>query len=241
MQLPFSPSPPSWRGLRWLRLPAWRVPGAFAEPEMESAWLHQTAMHRRWLDGHAFAFSALIHLLEFARAAAAGNDLFGETSSSSCVVVGRLLYCALLLLLLPALARRAPGWYVPRREAVIAVVRLGAACAAPLWVGPPAPPAGRSGGDCHRAQRADAFDAVITGGWLGRLPLLALPVRWPLQAAVSAASFAFVLPQGVTGAARARGWATALNAAVVFAFERSSRAHFAAARAAADAKAGKLD
>ena len=235
----------AWRGVRWPRLPAWlRMPGSFADAEVEAAWLHETATHRRLLDAHAYAFSALIHLLEFARAVAAGDEAGAGARHTLARGALQLLYCLLLLLLLPALARRAPGWYVPRREAVISAVRLGAAWAAPLWL--TAQPAqswvAHSDGACHpRSLRADAFAAVITGGWLGRLPLLALPVRWPLQAAVSLGSFALVLPRGVTGAVRVRSWATALNAAVVLAFERSSRAHFAAARAAAGAKAGKLE
>ena len=57
-----------------------------------------------------------------------------------------------------------------------------------------------------------------------------LPVRWPLQAAVSAASFLLVLPRGANAAVGPRSWATALNVAIVFAFERSSRTHFAANR-----------
>ena len=226
------------------------MPGSFADSSAEAAWLHQTAMHRRWLDAHAYAFSAVIHLLEFARATAVGADdgaaaddnhvsgVLGLTRRTRAAL--QLLYCAVLLVVLPVLARHVPGWYVPHREAITSAVRLGAAWASPLWVGPPAAPPAHAGGSCQRSQRADAFAAAITGGWLGRLPLLALPSRWPVQAAVSLVSFALVLPRGVTGAVRARGWATALNAAVVFAFERSSRAHFAAARAAADAKTRKL-
>jgi hypothetical protein len=207
-----------------------RMPGSFPDAAMETAWLQQTAMHRRWLDAHAFGFSALIHLFEVARSVATG-----EASPLGVMVVNervrfalQLLYCLLLLLALPALCRRAPAWYVPWREHVIIAVRLGAAYAAPLWVGPPAVALGRVAR--ARSSRAAAFGVLTAGGWLGRLPLLALPVRWPLQAAVSAASFLLVLPRGANAAVGPRSWATALNVAIVFAFERSSRTHFAANR-----------
>jgi hypothetical protein len=197
---------------------------------MEAAWVQQRGMHRRWLDAHAFAFSALIHLLEVARSVATGEaSPLGATVVQERVRFAlQLLYCVLLLLALPALCRRAPAWYVPWREHVIIAVRLGAAYAAPLWVGPP--PVALARVARARSSRAAAFGVLTAGGWLGRLPLLALPVRWPLQAAVSAASFLLVLPRGANAAVAPRSWATALNVAIVFAFERSSRSHFAANR-----------
>ncbi len=85
--------------------------------------------------------------------------------------------------------------------------------------------------------------AGYTGGWLSRFPLLFVTVRWPLHAAISAASFALTLSAGARGALTLRMLCVVADACVIAAFERSSRAHFAtrrattAARKAADAKA----
>jgi hypothetical protein len=90
---------------------------------------------------------------------------------------------------------------------------------------------------CH-ATRAPAAPppAGYTGGWLSRFPLLFVTVRWPLHAAISAASFTITLAAGARGALTLRMLCAVVDACVIAAFERSSRAHFAARRAAAAAR-----
>jgi hypothetical protein len=44
-----------------------RMPGAFAEPSLEAAWLADVAAHRCVHDATCYAFSATIHLVELVR------------------------------------------------------------------------------------------------------------------------------------------------------------------------------
>jgi hypothetical protein len=55
-------------------------------------------------------------------------------------------------------------------------------------------------------------------------------VRWPLHAAVSLTSFALTLSAGASGVLWLRVACVLADAAVIAAFERSSRAHFVARR-----------
>ncbi len=83
-----------------------------------------------------------------------------------------------------------------------------------------------------------SFVAAIRGGWLGRIPLLGLFVRWPLHAGLTGAAFALSSLAGARGALSLRVAFGALNVAILAAFEAASRAHFAAdADAAAQAAA----
>jgi hypothetical protein len=190
------------------------MPGAFPCARTEAAFLAATAAQRRHLDALTVGCSAVIHLAEAARTPACKRRRRAL----------QLAYCAALLLLALALltSARAARWHGRHREALVAAVRLGAAAAAPLWAST------QNGG------AASLFQAAATGGWMGRMPMLALCVRAPLHAALTGASFAMTLPGGAAGALRLRGTASLLNAVIVFAFERDSRAHFAADAAAAE-------
>jgi hypothetical protein len=101
-------------------------------------------------------------------------------------------------------------------------VRLGAAACAPLWVA---------------RSTAVPLRQALFGGWLGRIPLLGLFVRWPLQAAVTLLSFFMTMPTGVPGFLRC--CLGLLNVLVVLAFERTSRMHFLAAKTRAKTRVAK--
>jgi hypothetical protein len=128
--------------------------------------------------------------------------------------------CCGLLLLLPLAPPRARARYASFREANIAVVRLVAAAAATLW---------------SRSTDANPF----SGGWMGRLPLLSLAVRWPLHALLTALSFLISLPSGADALVGMRVAFALLNVAVIMFFERASREHFAAVRSRAKGMSGK--
>jgi hypothetical protein len=135
-------------------------------------------------------------------------------------------YCAVLLLGLPLAPRRVRVHYATHREAAaVTAARLCAAAAAPLW-------ATRAAGLPLRQ--------ALSGGWLGRLPLLALVVRWPLHAFITLLSFLLTLPTGAPGLFSLRLAMVLLNVLIIAAFERVSRSHFLAARAATKRKLFKL-
>ena len=108
------------------------------------------------------------------------------------------------------------------------MARIAAAAAAPVWL----------------RQGALTVAPGYSGGWLSRFPLLFLGVRTPLHTAISIASFSLTLSAGNTGRMVMRvGWAV-VDIAIFGWFERSSRAHFLAVRAAAKhakAKAAKAE
>ncbi len=127
----------------------------------------------------------------------------------------------MLLLGLPLAPRRARAHYATHREAAVAATRLCAAAAAPLWV-------------THAAGLP--LRQALSSGWLGRIPLLALVVRWPLHAFITLLSFLLTLPWSAAGFVSLRFAMALVNVLVIAAFERVSRSHFLAARAATKRK-----
>ena len=102
------------------------------------------------------------------------------------------------------------------REAVIVLVRLAAAAAAPVWM--------------RRGALAEA--PGYSGGWLSRFPLLFLAVRLPLHVAISIASFWLTLSAGNLGRLGTRvSWAL-IDVVIKAWFESVSRVHFAVTAAA---------
>ena len=127
----------------------------------------------------------------------------------------------MLLLLLPALIVRRKAWYLRHREAVLAVSRLAAAVAAPVWL------------------RLGVLTTApgYSGGWLSRFPLLFLTVRLPLHVVISVLSFSLTLSAGSTGRMFMRVSCSVIDIAIKAWFERSSRAHFLAVQRAKSLKA----
>jgi hypothetical protein len=231
-----------------MRAPSWlRMPGSFRDPSLEAAWLADSSAQRLHQDARAYAVSALIHAVESWRMPAASRAhsalrvayvrahpcaLRHSASAHAPLLLiaahaadtrparppAPACQCCALLLLLPLAPPRARALYASSREPHIAGVRLVAAAAARLWSTGANP---------------------LSGGWMGRLPLLSLAVRWPLHALLTALSFLLSLPSGADALVGMRVALALLNVAVIMSFERASREHFTSARARAKAAGGK--
>ena len=210
------------------------MPGAFVDPEMERVWLANTAAQCYQHDTCVYAVCGIIHLVEVARfTPSATTQLAAQLLCVRAPAFARVCTprwqrprsltrpafpakCALLLLLLPALTMLRTAWYMRNREAVIVVVRLAAAAAAPVWM--------------RRGALAEA--PGYSGGWLSRSPLLFLAVRLPMHVAISVVSFWLTLSVGNLGRLGMRvSWAL-IDVVIRAWFESVSRGHFAVKAAA---------
>jgi hypothetical protein len=135
------------------------MPGSFADPAVEAAWLAEVSAHRSFHDAVVYAFCALIHLVELVRIMP--RELLRTPLQILHVRPRRCLACPahrvepvgclvltatarhpalahaqilLLLLVLPAVVLLRRSWYVRHRELVVTAVRLATAAAAPLWL-----------------------------------------------------------------------------------------------------------
>jgi hypothetical protein len=218
----------------WLsRLP--RMPGAFADAEMESDWLSHVGRLMTFPDLVGYPAAAAAHGAQLVAVWRHGG---GAPSAHQAA------HLSALMLLVPMLMRCAPAWFLRNREAVHAFMRLLGSCMLPVWLAHDASSSASASSTLF--DDAAAFTVVSKAQQLVTLFgmvffSLAAVVRAPLHVALQGASFAVTVAlHGITAHLPLRLGVAALNLSVVIAMERASRRRFKASwRRAAKAASGK--
>jgi hypothetical protein len=216
----------------WLPFALPRMPGAFADADMEADWLSHVGRLMTFPDLVGYPAAAAAHGAQVVSVWRRGG---GAPSAHQAA------HLAALMLLVPALMRCAPAWFLRNREAVHAFMRLLGSCMLPVWLAHDASSSASASFDDSAAftvvskaqQLVTLFGMVFFS--------LAAVVRAPLHGTLQGASFAVTVAlHGITAHLPLRLGVAALNLNVVIAMERASRRRFKASwRRAAKAASGK--
>ena len=187
------------------------MPGAFADPEMEAAWLRHVAHFMRFSDRVGYPFAALSH----------GAQLLSlYLRSGTPPTPMQLFYFWFMVLLVPGIIALAPGFFTRRREAVHAFMRMSGTLMLPAWVQRPGDPV------------AVLISPVQQGMTLFGMAFfsLAAVVRAPLHAALQVATFCISVGVfRIYALLRMRVAVACCNLLLVITMERASRRRFRAA------------
>ena len=192
--------------MAWLPV---RVPGSFADPLQETAWLAHVAHLRRFTDAVAYPLAGLGHL---AQAVSVSRRGFGQPPMVN------VLYIVAQLTFVPMYMSLAPASFARNREVIHIAMRTWGSCVLPLWV--------------HRPQRGHAgvshvqhFMTLLSMAGFSMLTI----IRAPLHVATQIGTFGITIGLlGITDLVWLRVLVAALNLCVVISLERSSRRRFAA-------------